>query len=128
MRQLVENTIENELKQNKVFDVIFKDFEIPKLQGIENDLKLSYESNEYMGYYKKDLYFDLTPKIENNKISGVLKLTFVANKNSFDIQKAMHKTSTDEVHIISATFRIYYNKDDDWDAVRYSYTMWKDNK
>lgn len=126
MNQLVENIIEEELKQNKTFDDVFKYFEVPKLDGIKNNLDLTYEANEYMGYYKKDLYYELKPKIEGDKIRGTLKISFVSNRDSFDIKKALQKNTANDINNVSATFRIYNSKDS-WDAIRYSYTLWKNN-
>ena len=79
-----------------------------------------------MGYYKKDLYYELKPKIEGDKIRGTLKISFVSNRDSFDIKKALQKNTADDINNVSATFRIYNSKDS-WDAIRYSYTLWKNN-
>lgn len=127
MNQSIREIIEKELKENLIFKEIFHKFKIPNLTELKDELDLAYESNEYMGYYKKDLYFDLVPEMQEIKSHGILKLTFVSSTKKFDIQKAMHVVPTNENYIVSTTFRIY-DEENSWDAVRYSYTLWKNNK
>lgn len=126
MNNSLKETIQNELKENLVFKEIFDKFELPKLNDLEEDLDLIYKSNEYMGYYKKELYFDLISKKENLNTNGTLKLTFVSSVKQFDIKKAMHLIPSDETHNISVTF-ILYNEENDWDTARYNYTLWKNS-
>ncbi len=124
MESSLKNTIEKELEKNTTFKEIFDKFEIPKLEGLEEELDLIYKSNEYMGYYKKEIYFDLVARNEKAKSRGTLKITFVSSVKQFDIQKAMHLLSTDETHNVSVTFMLY-NEGNDWDTARYNYTLWK---
>ncbi|MCI8760113.1 MAG: hypothetical protein HFJ34_03175 [Clostridia bacterium] len=123
MEYSLKNTIENELKKNAVFKEILEKFEIPKLEELQNDLDLVYKSNEYMGYYKKEMFFDLKAKKEESS-RGTLKITFVSSVKQFDIEKAMHLVKTNETHNVSVTFMLY-NEGDDWDTARYNYTLWK---
>lgn len=116
--------IESELKNNLTFQPIFSKFKIPNLNSLNETLDLVYKSNEYMGYYKNELYFTLEPHIKTIKCTGTLKLTFVSSVKNFDINKAMHLTKTDETHNISLTFMIY-NEGNRWDSERYNYTLWK---
>lgn len=124
----MKKVIQKELESNLIFKEIFNKFEIPKLteldKELDKELDLVYKSNEYMGYYKKEIYFDLIPKIENLECVATLKLTFSSNVKKFDIQKAMHLIPTNEIHNISVTFMIY-NDGNDWDTARYNYTLWK---
>ncbi len=120
----ISNPIKEELHNNPIFKVIFDDFDFPLLDGIEKNLDLAYESNEYMGYYKKDFYFDLIPRNENTTTNGLLKLSFVSSNKTFDINNAMHTIPSNETSIVSATFKVYGNKSN-WDVIRYSYTLWK---
>ena len=126
MSKIVETIIEDELKQNKTFNEIFKNFEMPNIEGIGENLNLTYEADEYMGYYKKDLYYELKPKTEGSKMRGLLKLSFVSNTSSFDIQKAMSKKTPEDMNVVSTTFRIY-NQENSWDSAKYIYTLWKNN-
>ncbi len=121
---LLESTITNEFKKNETFDSIFSKFEIPELNGITGELELIYKSNEYMGYYKKELYFNLEPKTKIENCMGTLKLTFVSSVKDFDIEKAMHRSNTNETHTISVTFTLH-NEGNSWDTERYNYTLWK---
>lgn len=124
MENSLENIIENELEKNSIFKTIFDKFRIPNLGCLDKTLSLTYKSNEYMGYYKKDLYFDLEPNCSNLKCTGTLKLTFISSVKEFDIKKAMHLVSTDETHNVSLTFMLH-NEGDEWDTERYNYTLWK---
>lgn len=127
MENSLKTTIEKELEKNITFREIFDKFEIPKLEGLEKGLDLIYKSNEYMGYYKKEIYFDLVARSESVKSRGTLKITFVSSVKEFDIQKAMHLLSTEETHNVSVTFMLY-NEGNDWDTARYNYTLWKNVK
>lgn len=127
MDNVLKKTISAELKRNLVFKDIFDKFEFPDLTQLDGNLELIYKSNEYMGYYKKEIYFDLIPKVEMTSSSGTLKITFVSSLKRFDIQKAMNLEQTDETHNVSVTFMLY-NGNNDWDSARYNYTLWKDMK
>ncbi len=124
MKGLVKGIIEKELEENVVFGEIREKFEIPELVELEGDLDLIYKSNEYMGYYKKEMYFDLATKKEASNYRGTLKVTFVSSVKQFNIEKAMHQIKTEETHNVSVTFMIY-NEGNDWDTARYNYTLWK---
>lgn len=126
MENSLKKIIENELERNVVFKEILEKFKIPELAELEGDLDLVYKSNEYMGYYKKEIYFDLITKQEAVNSRGTLKVTFVSNIKQFNIEKAMHQIETDETHNVSVTFMIY-NEGDDWDTARYNYTLWKNS-
>lgn len=84
----IKQIIEKELETNQVFKEIQSKFEFPKLDELQGDLDLVYKSNEYMGYYKKEMYFDLVPKKETNHSKGTLKITFVSSVKQFDIRKS----------------------------------------
>lgn len=127
MDNVLKKTISAELKRNLVFKDIFDKYEFPDLTELDGNLELIYKSNEYMGYYKKEIYFDLIPKVEMTSSTGTLKITFVSSFKKFDIQKAMHLEQTDETHNVSVTFMLY-NGNNDWDSARYNYTLWKDMK
>lgn len=127
MDNVLKKTISAELKRNLVFKDIFDKYEFPDLTELDGNLELIYKSNEYMGYYKKEIYFDLIPKVEMTSSTGTLKITFVSSLKKFDIQKAMHLEQTDETHNVSVTFMLY-NGNNDWDSARYNYTLWKDMK
>jgi len=120
----IKKTIETELQRNEVFKDILDKFDIPQLDELQGELDLIYKSNEYMGYYKKEMYFDLLPKKEELHSKGTLKITFVSSVKEFNIEKAMHQAKTDETHNVSVTFMLY-NEGDDWDTARYNYTLWK---
>lgn len=124
MKYPIKEIIESELEKNVVFQEIREKFEIPELLELEGDLDLIYKSNEYMGYYKKEMYFDLLTKKEVSNYRGTLKVTFVSSVKQFDIEKAMHRIQTEETHNVSVTFMIY-NEGNDWDTARYNYTLWK---
>ncbi len=124
MKYSLKERIQNELENNNVFKEVLNKFDIPKLEELPNDLDLIYKSNEYMGYYKKELYFDLIPKEEKVNSKGTLKIAFVSSVKQFDIEKAMHLVKTNETHNISLTFMLY-NEGNDWDTARYNYTLWK---
>lgn len=124
MSHSLKNSIQEELKQNLVFKDILEKFDLPNLDDLEEDLDLIYKSNEYMGYYKKELYFDLISKKENLSSKGTLKITFVSSVKQFDIKKAMHLIPSNETHNVSVTFMLY-NEGNDWDTARYNYTLWK---
>lgn len=124
MNSSICSSIKEELHNNPIFKVILDNFSLPILDNVETNLDLAYESNEYMGYYKKDFYFDLVPRENNNHTNGILKLTFVSSNKHFDIDKAMHLTPSDDTNIVSATFKIY-GDNSNWDIIRYSYTLWK---
>ncbi|MCI8470014.1 MAG: hypothetical protein HFJ35_00625 [Clostridia bacterium] len=124
MKHLLKNTIQSELGKNLVFKDILNKFELPQMDELKEDLDLVYKSNEYMGYYKKEMYFDLIPKKGNLNSKGTLKITFVSSVKQFDIEKAMHAIQSDETHNVSITFMLY-NEGDDWDTARYNYTLWK---
>lgn len=125
MKNSLESIIKNELENNLIFEKIFNKFEIPKFEGLEQQLDLIYKSNEYMGFYKKEIYFDLIPKNKILGSMGTLVLTFVSSVKQFDIKKAMHLVPTDEIHNISITFMLH-NDGNNWDTERYNYTLWKD--
>ena len=124
MNSSISNSILEELHTNPIFKVILDDFSFPKIDSIDTDINLAYESNEYMGYYKKDFYFDLIPRNISNPKKCIFKLTLVSNSRKFDIKKAMNLDQTDTSNTVSTTFKIYGDKTD-WDVVRYSYTLWK---
>ena len=124
MNSSISNSILEELHTNPIFKVILDDFSFPRIDSIDTDVNLAYESNEYMGYYKKDFYFDLIPRDVAEPKKCILKLTLVSNNKKFDIEKAMHLDQTDANNTVSATFKVYGDKTD-WDIVRYSYTLWK---
>ncbi len=124
MNHSLGKIIKIELERNVVFKEILEKFEVPELDEIEEEMDLVYKSNEYMGYYKKELYFDLINKKQYTSSRGTLKVTFVSNVKQFDIEKAMHKIKTEETHIVSVTFMIY-NDGNDWDTAQYNYTLWK---
>ncbi len=124
MNSLLGDLIEKELEDNAIFKEIFNRFEIPKLANLDIEQNLVYKSNEYMGYYKKEIYYDLKSKNTEISDNGTLKLTFTSSEKKFDIEKAMHLIKTDEIHSVSLTFMIY-NKGNDWDTIRYNYTLWK---
>ena len=126
VNSLVTN-IENELENNVVFKKVFKNFKIPKLDMLEKNTDLVYKSNEYMGYYKKEVYFDLIPQEKISSVRGTLKLTLTSSVKEFDIQKAVHLVPTNEIHNVSVTFMLY-NEDNTWDTERYNYTLWKNLK
>lgn len=124
MKYPIKETIESELEKNVVFQEIREKFEMPELIELEGDLDLIYKSNEYMGYYKKEMYFDMDTKNEVSNYRGTLKVTFVSSVKQFNIEKAMHQIKTEETHNVSVTFMIY-NEGNDWDTARYNYTLWK---
>lgn len=124
MKYPIKETIESELEKNVVFQEIREKFEMPELIELEGDLDLIYKSNEYMGYYKKEMYFDMATKNEVSNYRGTLKVTFVSSVKQFNIEKAMHQIKTEETHNVSVTFMIY-NEGNDWDTARYNYTLWK---
>lgn len=124
MKYSLKESIQNELENNHVFKEVLDKFDVPKLEELQNDLDLVYKSNEYMGYYKKELYFDLLPKEEKIHSKGTLKIAFVSSVKQFDIEKAMHLVETNETHNVSLTFMLY-NEGNDWDTARYNYTLWK---
>ena len=78
IKSLVKN-IEDELESNITFKKVFNNFKIPKLDILEKNLDLIYKSNEYMGYYRKELYFDLVPQKPEISARGTLKLTFTSS-------------------------------------------------
>lgn len=106
---------------------IFNKFEIPELGNIDVEQNLVYKTNEYIGYYRKEIYYDLKSKDIEIHHNGTLKLTFTSSVKEFNIKKAMHLIKTDEIHSISLTFMLY-NKGNNWDTERYNYTLWKDKK
>lgn len=124
MKYPIKEIIESELEKNVVFQEIREKFEMPELVELEGDLDLIYKSNEYMGYYKKEMYFDMATKNEVSNYRGTLKVTFVSSVKQFNIEKAMHQIKTEETHNVSVTFMIY-NEGNDWDTARYNYTLWK---
>lgn len=126
MKTSIEKSIATELSNNSLFNEMFNKFEFPNLDGLSENLDLVYKSNEYMGYYKKDIFFDLHLKDKTSNCTGTMKLSFVSSVKSFDIEKATHSISSDEIHNVSVTFMLY-NKGNDWDTARYNYTLWKNN-
>lgn len=76
MNSSISDSIKEELHSNPIFEVILNNFDFPILDGIEKNLDLTYESNEYMGYYKKDFYFDLVPKKNNIRNKWTFKANF----------------------------------------------------
>ena len=124
MNSSISGSIKEELHSNPIFKVILDNFSLPALDCVENNLDLAYESNEYMGYYKKDFYFDLIPRESNNHTNGILKLTFVSSSKQFDIDKAKNLSHSDDTNVVSTTFKIY-GDNSNWDIIRYSYTLWK---
>lgn len=126
MKNIIKQKIENELKRNATFNNIFNKFKFPEINITDDMLNLVYKSNEYMGFYKKELYLDLIPREQISEYRGTLKITFVSSEKNFNIEKAMHLLNSNEVHNVSLTFMIYSKEG--WDTERYNYTLWKDCK